>query len=181
MKITKYIEKETMVCEFWFTIEGNNSLSGSEKLDETNWLKPNIKIIIEATKITRMNSETNINTWLRKPRRFITGLKIIAIARIIERNIFRAIQIIHTPRKISKKWKFFLFRMLFIKGWMSTIDCISEPRAFTYSRMPGDTLIIPTRTVKIIRASGTKEKIKPKEQAEALSKRLLLPKLVQVR
>ena len=58
---------------------------------------------------------------------------------------------------------------------------ISEPKAFTYSRMPGDTLIIPTRIVKIIRASGTKENIKPKEQALALSKRLLLPKLVQVR
>ena len=71
--------------------------------------------------------------------------------------------------------------MLFMKGWISTIDSISAPRAFTYSRIPGDTLIIPTRTVKIIRASGTKEKIKPKEQALALSKRLLLPKLVQVR
>ena len=71
--------------------------------------------------------------------------------------------------------------MLFTNGLMSTMFSISAPKAFTYSRMPGDTLIIPTRTVKIIRASGTKEKIKPKEQAEALSKRLLLPKLVQVR
>ena len=42
-------------------------------------------------------------------------------------------------------------------------------------------LIIPTRTVKIIKVSGTKENIKPKEQAEALSKRLLPPKFVQVR
>ena len=111
----------------------------------------------------------------------MAGLKIIAMARIIERNIFRAIQIIHTPKKISKKWKFFLFRMLFIKGRISTIDSISEPKALTYSRMPGETLIIPTSTVKIISARGTKEKIKPKEQAEALSKRLLPPKFVQVR
>ena len=71
--------------------------------------------------------------------------------------------------------------MLFIKGRISTIDSISAPKAFTNSRIPGDTLIIPTSTVKMIRARGTNEKIKPKEQAEALSKRLLLPKLVQVR
>ena len=71
--------------------------------------------------------------------------------------------------------------MLLIKGRISTMFSITAPKAFTYSRIPGDTLIIPTSTVKIIRASGTKENIKPKEQAEALSKRLLLPKLVQVR
>ena len=41
-------------------------------------------------------------------------------------------------------------------------------------------LIIFTVLVGIIRARGTKEKIKPKEQAEAFSKRLLLPKLEQV-
>ena len=71
--------------------------------------------------------------------------------------------------------------MLFKKGFISTTDSISAAKAFTYSRMPGETLIIPTRTVRIIRVSGTNEKIKPKEQEEALSQRLFVSKLEQVR
>ena len=64
---------------------------------------------------------------------------------------------------------------------MSTIVSISVEKAFRYSRRAGFTRSIPTRIVKIIRARGTKEKIKPKEQAEALSQRLFPRKLEQVR
>ena len=71
--------------------------------------------------------------------------------------------------------------ILFKNGLISTIDSISWAKTFTYSKMPGDTLMIPTRTVRIIRASGTNEKINPNEQEDALSQRLFASKLEQVR
>ena len=58
--------------------------------------------------------------------RFEAGLNILVIARVTERPSFRAIHKIQTARKISIKWKFLEFRMLFITGVILMTDSMLD-------------------------------------------------------
>ena len=116
------------MCEFSFTISGRYSRIGSNIFDEAIWFIEKEIIITEVITTIIRNSVRKAKSWLKMFFRFDADLKILVIASVTERPSFLAIHKIQTARKMSTKWKFLEFRMLFITGLMSITDSMLEAK-----------------------------------------------------